>query len=177
VHSVSANEEFVRLFTRHQQDVYRFVLSLLPQSSDALDVVQETAIALWGKFSEYDPKHPFLPWALSFATLEVYKFRARQQRQHRHVVTLSDAAVMALIEERASMNDRLEARRAALDTCLQKLSVEERRLVDQRYGNQTTVRNVTKQTGAGTYTLYRQLRRIRRKLLDCVSQLIAGGLA
>jgi RNA polymerase sigma-70 factor (ECF subfamily) len=42
---------------------------LVPNLPDAEDIVQQTAVALWEKFDEYDPKLPFTPWACRFALI------------------------------------------------------------------------------------------------------------
>jgi len=73
-------EQFVRLLARHDREVYRYVLTLLPDRTEADDVLQETAAALWEKFGEYDPDKPFYPWACRFAFFEVLKHRRRVGR-------------------------------------------------------------------------------------------------
>ena len=60
-------EQFVRLLARYDREVYRYVLTLLPDHTEAEDVLQETAAALWEKFAEYDSEKPFFPWACRFA--------------------------------------------------------------------------------------------------------------
>ncbi len=73
-------ELLVRLLSRHQEDLFRYIFALLPHEEDARDVLQETSVALCRKFSEYDPGRPFLAWAFRFAHLEVLKHRERSQR-------------------------------------------------------------------------------------------------
>ncbi len=46
---------FIQLFTSHEKQIYRYILSLMPHSQDAQDVLQETAIALYNKIEDYDP--------------------------------------------------------------------------------------------------------------------------
>jgi RNA polymerase sigma-70 factor (ECF subfamily) len=175
IDSVRQNEAFVRLYACHQQDIYRYVLAMVPNTADASDVVQETAVSLWGKMSLYDANQPFLPWALSFAHFEVRKFRAKQQRRNRKVIQLSDETVELLAQERKSIEHVLEERRQALAVCLEKLTAEERHLIEQRYGVQATVREVAEGVGAGVHTLYRKLRQIRHKLTNCVTRIVLAG--
>ena len=65
--SVTPTEQFVRHFAGAEHEIYRYVLALVPNGSDAQDIVQETAVALWRKFDEYNPNEPFIPWACRFA--------------------------------------------------------------------------------------------------------------
>ena len=66
-------ELLVRLLSRHQEDLFRYIFALLPHEEDARDVLQETSVALFRKFEDYDPAKPFLAWAFRFAYLEVLK--------------------------------------------------------------------------------------------------------
>ena len=59
------------LIAVNQDDLYRYIYSLLPHYDDARDVLQETVLAVAGKFDEYDASRPFLPWACKFAYYKV----------------------------------------------------------------------------------------------------------
>ena len=75
-------EQLLRLLAEHQDDLFRYVFSLLPNSEDVKDILQETYVALTRKFGEYDPAKPFLPWAYGFAYMQVLKHRdARRPHQ------------------------------------------------------------------------------------------------
>src|ERR1700677_2724648 len=80
---VARTEILVRLLSRHQDELFRYIFALLPHVEDARDVLQETSVALYRKFEEYDPAKPFLAWAYSFAFLEILKQRERNQRANR----------------------------------------------------------------------------------------------
>jgi DNA-directed RNA polymerase specialized sigma24 family protein len=78
------NDEFVRRFVRCQQDLFAYILALVPNTADAQDILQEMAIALCAKVDEYDVDQPFMPWAARFAWFQVRKFRMYQARSPRH---------------------------------------------------------------------------------------------
>src|SRR5256885_14456417 len=84
LNSASA-ELLVRLLIRHQEELFRYIYSLLPHQEDARDALQETSVALYRKFANYDPAKPFLAWAYGFAYLEVLKQRERSCRSGRHM--------------------------------------------------------------------------------------------
>ena len=46
-----AQREFLRLFLSAEVDLYRYVCALIPAPSEARDVVQDTALALWENFT------------------------------------------------------------------------------------------------------------------------------
>ena len=62
-------ELLIRLLTLHQEEIFRFILSLHPHEEDARDILQEASVALCRKIEEYDASQPFLPWRSVSPTL------------------------------------------------------------------------------------------------------------
>jgi len=164
-------ELLVRLLTRHQEEIYRYIFALLPHEEDARDVLQETSVALYRKFAEYDPEKPFLPWAYRFAEYEVLKQRDRNVRGHRH---FSYELAAILVREREELDATLHARLLALEHCLEELPAGDRALIRQRYHDQTRVEELVQLSGASRRTLFRNLDRVRRLLMDCIERRMAG---
>jgi RNA polymerase sigma-70 factor, ECF subfamily len=170
VSSQRVNDEFVRRFVRCQQDLYAYILSLVPNIADAQDVLQETAIALWAKADEYRLDEPFMPWAARFAWFQVRKFRMYQARRHRRVVALSDEAVAALAADRAAFDGVAVDRGLTLQQCVERLAEDDRLLLRQRYDLRVSIREVAQDRGVEPGQLYKRLGRIRQALLDCVQR-------
>lgn len=165
-------EMLVRLLTRHQEDLFRYIFALLPHEEDARDVLQETSVALYRKFAEYDPSKPFLPWAYRFAEFEVLKQRDRNIRGHRH---FSYELAERLAREREELDATLHARLVALEQCLEELPAGDRALIRQRYHEQTRVDDLVELSGASRRTFFRNLDRVRRVLMDCIERRLAQG--
>jgi len=51
-----AQQQFISLFLRSEREIFRYVAALVPNVSDAEDIVQQTALVLWQKFDAYDPE-------------------------------------------------------------------------------------------------------------------------
>jgi RNA polymerase sigma-70 factor (ECF subfamily) len=166
-------ELLVRLLAQHQQDLFRYIFSLLPHEEDARDVLQETSIALCRKAEEYEPDKPFVPWACGFAYREVLKQRERNRRGTRH---LSPDVVERLAREREQQEEGLQARLRALDDCLTQLPEADRELLRQRYQGSATADELVGLLGGSRRTLFRNLDRIRRLLFDCISRRTADEL-
>jgi RNA polymerase sigma-70 factor, ECF subfamily len=164
-------ELLVRLLSRHQEDLFRYVFSLLPHEEDARDVLQETCVALYRKFVEYDPAKPFLAWAFRFAYLEVLKQRERNQRG---MPLLNWEIVERLAREREAHEPTLQVRLQALDRCLEELAPSDRELIQQRYREKVKTEELVDQGGRSRRTLFRRLERIRRLLQDCINRRVAG---
>jgi RNA polymerase sigma-70 factor, ECF subfamily len=170
-----ANDEFVRCFVRCQQDLYAYILTLVPNIADAQDVLQETALALWSKADEYRSSEPFMPWAARFAWFQVRKFRMYQARRRRHVVALSDEAVAALAVDRAAFEETAAQRAPMLQQCVEKLGDDDRLLLSERYDLRVSIREVAQRRGVEPGRLYQRLRHIRQTLLDCINQAFKEG--
>jgi len=164
-------ELLVRLLSRHQGELFRYIFALLPHEEDARDVLQETSVALLRKFDEYDSTKPFLAWAYRFAYLEVLKQRDRNVRGHR---LLSAALVEWLARERELAEPALEDRARALEHCLAELPAADRELIRLRYEGQARADELVRALGTSRRTLFRQLERVRRRLYDCINRRLAS---
>jgi RNA polymerase sigma-70 factor (ECF subfamily) len=169
--NAARTELLVRLLTRHQEELFRYIYALLPHDEDARDVLQETSVALSRKFAEYDPTKPFLAWACGFAYLEILKQRERNQRGTRY---LKRELIERLAREREQHEPVLHARLQALEHCLQELAPSDRQLIQQRYQGKTSVEELVRQDGSSRRTVFRKLDRIRRQLHACISRCVAA---
>src|SRR3974390_281119 len=79
-HGAAAQQRFLSLFLRSEREVFRYVAALVPNLTEAEDIVQQTALSLWEKFDSYDPTQPFTPWACRFALYEALHWIERHQK-------------------------------------------------------------------------------------------------
>jgi len=169
---VERTELLVRLLTKHQDQLFRYIYALVPHPEDARDVLQETAVALCRKFDEYDPDRPFLAWAYSFAYREVLKHRDRDRSWR---LPLTRELVERLARERERHETALQARLEALEECLRQLTPEDRELIELRYRGGADTEELVRRSGASRRTLFRQLDRIRRLLSLCIDRRVAAA--
>ena len=159
--------EFVRLWTRHQGEVERYVFMMVPRAADAAEVVQEVSVKLWEKWDQYDQSRPFAPWAIRFAYLEILKWR---QRLAREKLIFSDSLLEQINSRHEDEAPIMEARREALRSCLGELTDQQRKWINLRYGRHGAVKEEAQRTGVSIHKLYYALEKIRAQLLGCVDQ-------
>lgn len=164
----SRHEEFLRLFSAHSQRIYEFILMLAIRRADADEVFQDTCLVLWNKFDEYDPSRSFLAWACKIAYFKVLEMRRANRRVH----LLSEEVLGLLADKALACADGMGPRREALDACLEKLNSSDRSLVEQRYYERRTPKEIAAVQGRSVYAVYRSLCRIHRNLLACVESQI-----
>src|SRR6478672_2526627 len=126
----AAQQRFLSLFLRSEREIFRYVAALVPNVSDAEDIVQQTAIALWEKFDAYDPAQPFTPWACRFA---LNKARQWIERKQRWQALLANGLAEELAQRREELRPEFELRLGHLEKCLGKLPTEQFSLVEGYY--------------------------------------------
>lgn len=163
--STAAQQRFLSLFLRSEREVFRYVAALVPSTADAEDIVQQTAIALWEKFDDYNPAQPFTPWACRFA---LNKARQWIERRRRWQVLLDNGLAEELARRREELRSDLEVRLRRLEGCLAGLPEEQRALVEGYYYRRDGVENLAKHSGRTVAATYKMLQRIRRALQICI---------
>jgi RNA polymerase sigma-70 factor, ECF subfamily len=161
----------VELITRHQRQIFAYLLSLVPDRASAEDLLQETCMVICDKFDLFREGTDFMAWACQIA---LWRVRAARQKFARAKVVFDDDVFEAVARTSASMAPELDARHEALTHCLKKLPVRDRELVLTRYERGHGVSEAARHTGRTVEEAYRALRRIRRLLFDCVTQTLAG---
>jgi len=166
----SQHDLFLRLLTKYERQLRRYVHTLVPARGDVDDILQDTTVLLWKKFDQYDVDRSFLTWGCKFAYFEVLKYR---QRQHRQRLVFSDELVELLSVERTAHEALLEAQEEVLRGCMGQLPQGDRELVELRYATEMTVAQLAEEISEPVSRLYRELARIRRVLTTCVNRKMA----
>ncbi len=173
--SPNPTESLVLLLTQHQEPLFRYIFSLVPREADARDILQETSLALYRKFDQYDATRPFLPWAYRFAYLQVQKHREKSARSP---LLFSEDVMDLLASERTHIEPQLDERLRLLDGCLQKLTAQDQELVTSRYAMRQSAEEMMSRYALTRRTLFRNLELLRQRLHECVThQLQSEGLA
>ena len=161
------DKDFMGQFVAHRRKLFRMIYAMVPNSKDAEDLLQQTAIVLWDKRMAYDSSRPFGPWAYGVARNVVRNFRRKQANRPEYAMSPDLVEALATVhEQQASL---LEARSAALDICLDKLETDNRSLVSRFYSRRDTAQALATRLGVSRATFFRRLHKIRSLLLDCIT--------
>jgi len=159
------HDEFMRRFLESQRGILRYVLCFVPNLHDARDIVQNTAIALWKKYDQYDPSEPFLPWACRFSLVEVRRYMRNESKWK---LFLDDETIELLAVHRDAISEGLDERRSHLQACLKELPARQNTIVKDYYFHDLTVEQISKATGRSVEAIYKSLQRIRSSLMKCI---------
>ena len=161
--------EFLTLFLATEADLRAFVGSLIRDPEVREDVFQEIAITLWDHFDKFDPKRAaFGAWARGVAANKILQTRRKNGK-------LPVAFPPETIEKIAEAYDADEsfssgARAEALRDCLRRLPDKSRRIVELRYEECLSGKQLAKRLGGTIDAIYQTLSRIRRGLETCIRQ-------
>ena len=102
---------FSLVFKRLWVPMYRFCTSMLRHEADAADAAQQAMSKIFERASDYDPKRPAMPWALTIAAWEC---RTLQRKRARRRESPEDAGAEPGDEHAESDLIRRDLTRAAL---------------------------------------------------------------
>ena len=158
--------EYSQKLTSIQKSLYAFILSLLPNRTEAEDVLQETNLILCQKAHEYDPERHFQGWSFKIARFQVMKHLTKRKRSKIHFSTeiVEDVAAEEFDGKKVVIVQK------ALALCYEELPFKMQVIAKLRFKKDKSLKfiseKVNRPVGAISSTLYR----IRQKLLDCVKQ-------
>lgn len=158
---------FLRLYSRHEHEVYGFIVSLVPNWADADEIMQDTCLRLWEQFDKFEPGTNFVAWALTIARYLVLAFRERTGRERAH---FSLAFVEALASETERAQPVIEGRKRALAQCLESLPRSQRQLLTMVYEGDQPINRVAEALGRPAAATYQLISRVRRALFECVNR-------
>lgn len=164
------NRYFVQLFAQYQHQVYAYIASLLANWTDADEVMQETSIALWEMFDDFQEGTNFRSWACRIAHYRVLRFREKQRRDRLQFDDELLEQVAATVLEEAEFFDM---RRKALEECVDKLQTREKELLSTCYAQGHTIKAAAERLARPAKGVYKALARLRQILFTCVQRKLA----
>jgi RNA polymerase sigma-70 factor, ECF subfamily len=162
-----SRKRLMTLMTQHQRRIYSYIFTLVPRRPDADDILQETSLTICEKFDEFEPGTDFVAWACQIA---YWRVRYARQKYARAKVFFNQDVLDAVAKTASEISGELDERHTALSQCLEKLNARDREFLLTRYEAGCGVREAAKRSGRSMAAAYKALTRIRKLLLDCVTQ-------
>lgn len=169
---VGDSPAFVLEMVANTRRLYVYISTLLPVSSEAEDVFQQTCLALWQKRHQYSPERPFLAWAYGFARNEVLRHMRNARSPLRYLS--QDLLEELAVREEAVISAGDEARRSALDACLEQMMAAQRALLQRCYQGTESIKDVAAEMRISPAALTMRLQRLRHALVKCIDRTVAA---
>lgn len=159
-------ELFLKNFLKCNKLLFGFIVAMVPNHTDAEDILQETAVILWNKFNEYEQGTNFYAWAKQVAKNKVYEYYKSQKR-----FNSMDLKFLETIQEaNEPMLDTLEQRMTALRGCVRKLDRQDILLIQARFQKNLSLKRLAEQNNQSVHTLYKRLAHVFALLRTCTQK-------
>jgi RNA polymerase sigma-70 factor (ECF subfamily) len=167
---MNRQDEFLKLFLKHEADVKAFIGSLLLDAHLRDDAFQEVALTLWRQMDAYDWQRPFGAWARGIAARKILQLRDQNAR---FPIAFSPETIQAILDAFERTEESVSDRMQALHACLQGLPHEALNLLELRYERGLECEQIARQTSRTLASVYQALSRIRARLEECVRKRLA----
>ena len=158
-------ELFIQRFTRSEQDLRRFIRSLVPTWTDTDEVLQQTAMVIWRKFEQYDADTEFMKWACVIARFEALAYRRKMARDR---LVFREDVLNLMADEGIEELDHCRSDHDALVECLAEMPEKQKKFVLLAYTPGVKVKELAEEAGSSAAAYYMRLKRLRRQLMICV---------
>jgi RNA polymerase sigma-70 factor, ECF subfamily len=164
-------QEFTELLATCQPRVLACIYAQLHNMHETEDVYQQACMVMWRKFATYRPETQFVKWACEIAYLEVMNhLRLRRSRLHFTTDCVQDFAAW----ENAQPIAKDDCRLLALYACMERLSENDRHLLELRYWEPKSIVDISAELGRTPQSVCNSLSRIRVQLMECVERSVSA---
>ena len=130
-------ERFLKMLMHNDRNIYAYILSMVPNVSDADDIMQETAVVMWRKFDSFDPDTSALAWGLTIAKYNVLNYYKKQGNSK---LCFSDNLLSSIEKKVEKAMPEMEENLDVLKQCVKKLDSNQRHLLQLRYDQKMTLK-------------------------------------
>ena len=158
-------DNFFQLYLQSQKRLYAYILMLVPNSSDADDILQQTSTVMWEKFDTYNPDASFGAWSVAIARYVIFDHYKKKRRSQ---VIFKDEMLEIFAETAIESTKDTDTRVELLKDCVGKLGSNDRKLIKIRYEQGLKIKDIAEQVGRPVQGFYKTMNRIHNLLLNCV---------
>jgi RNA polymerase sigma-70 factor, ECF subfamily len=159
--------EFTCLLAKHEQGVFLFILSLVPNWNDAEEIQQEVNIKLWQEFGKFQLGSDFGKWARTIARYQTLTFVKREQRER---LRLSRQCVEAVAAKTAAVAEDDAGRSTMVAMCVEELGQFGRKLIQLHYGAGRKIRDIAADLKCTVDAANKALQRARLEIRQCLDR-------
>ena len=165
--------DFLRLFLKHQQEIYAYILTLVPHVHDADDLFQDGIAVMWQKFDQFKLGTNFAAWGIQIMRYEILAYRRNLARSKR--VLMEDSLFETLMDCIPDIQDTATTRIEALRRCLARLDDRAKRIIKMRYELNIPMEEIASHLNLSRRHVYHVFGQITGVLLRCMRRTLAEG--
>ena len=158
-------KDFITLLSLNQIRIYSYIVGIVGRFNDADDIIQETTLTMWQKFSQFESGTDFLSWGISIAHYKIMEFRKKNQAPQ-----ISEELMQQLHNRAPHKLKDANIYIEKLEECLKKLTPNDHSLIKQRYMSGYTVVELSKRFNVTIQSIYLRLAKIQGVLTRCIKR-------
>lgn len=157
--------QFFKLYIQSQKPIFNYILMMVPNLSDAEDILQEVSALMWSKFDEFVKGTNFTSWGIQIAYYNILQF----YRKHKRAALQFDEALLAQLHSYTPVllgdeDDQV----FALRKCIERLDDRDQKLIRMRYEESRAPAEIAQSVNRSVDAVYKAISRIHNYLLLCV---------
>lgn len=161
-------QEFLAVLQSNKDRIFGYILASILEYSVAEDIMQDTIIRLWTKFSDYTPGTNFAKWGITFARFVILDY----QRKRRTRIVRFDSQILEDLSEPFESDESSDDRIDALRECLRKLPEKYRHIIKMRYSDDMTIKDIAIKIGRPIHGMYKAMTKVQYSLQECIEGLL-----
>lgn len=163
-----SEQDFVSLISLNQRRILAYVIMLIPNRSDAEDILQETIAVMWEKKSEFVSGTDFVAWGIRIANFKILNYRKKAVKTCQMII--NDKQFNRFEKQAVERSGCAEEMLFKLDQCLKKISEPDRQLLSMKYSKNKSVKEISSRINKSIRSVYLNLSRIHGLLLECIER-------
>lgn len=150
-------------------DIYRFILAKCHDDYEAEDLTIKSFSKAFDKISQYDPKYVFKNWLLTISN-NLFIDHLRSQKKHIKGIDIENEKILKIVDESHSPEDKLiqEQHLAELLQYIKKLKPHYREVINLRYFQEYTYKEIAEELGEPLSNIKVKLLRARKLLSELI---------
>ena len=142
-----------------------FARTMVRDSHDVDDVVQQTGEYVAREFHAFKPGTSFTGWVITIAKIRILRL---WQYRSRDRLVLNPEALDVLADAAAGMSQEIPARQVAMQECCKKLLPRHQKILEMCYSKNQKPSQIASQLGRTANAVSASLMRIRKTLRQCI---------
>lgn len=159
---------FLQALSSHERWLASYVHTLIPNSADADDVLQEVRLALWKNYDQFEQGSSFSAWSKKIAFYRALAFRQKKAIEQKHMV-FSQECYELLDKNHSTDVQSISAETKRLGTCLTKLPPKWQNIIAMRYKEEFSIEEIALHFDLTNSACYKTISRIRLQLRKCLT--------
>ncbi len=149
-----------------QNPLLTYITSILGNTRDSDDILQETNLFLIEKSKDFEAGTNFKAWAYKIAYFKA--LACRRDNLRRDDVAFSEEMTQQLAARAEDFACKQAARLSALSHCLELLPPKDKSLIEQKYLSRISLTEHAAKAGKSANSVHKKISRLRLVLKKCV---------